>query len=76
MSSLFITTLIVTIVCCLLMGIGLLLSGKPLEGGCGKTPPGLSRCAGCPNKGRHEPGHDPGHDHGHEHEKCPNRGDH
>lgn len=72
MSSLFITTLIVTIVCCLLMGVGLLLSGKPLEGGCGKTPPGLSRCAGCPKRGRHEPGDE----HGHEHDKCPNRGDH
>lgn len=68
MSLLFLTTLLVTVICCLLMGVGLLLSGKPLEGGCGKTPPGLSRCAGCPNKGRHEPGH--------EHGKCPNRGDH
>jgi hypothetical protein len=64
--SLFFATLIVTIVCCLLMGVGLLLTGKPLEGGCGKTPPDLSRCAGCPNRDRHEPGH--------EHGECPNRG--
>jgi hypothetical protein len=76
MSSLFITTLIVTIICCLLMGVGLLLSGKPLEGGCGKTPPGLSRCAGCPNKGRHERDHVHGHEQGNERGKCPNRGDH
>ena len=61
--SLFFATLLATLACCLLMGIGLLLAGKPLEGGCGKTPPGLSRCAGCPNRGRHEAG------------ECPNRGD-
>ena len=52
--SLFISTFLVTIICCLLMGLGLLLSGKPLQGGCGKTPPGAPRCAGCPNRGRHE----------------------
>lgn len=52
--SLFITTFLVTVFCCLLMAVGLLLGGKPLEGGCGKTPPGKSRCAGCPNRGRHE----------------------
>jgi len=62
--TVFLATLIGTIVCCLLLGLGLLLSGKPLEGGCGKAPPGLSRCAGCPNQGRHEPA------------ECPNRGDH
>jgi hypothetical protein len=62
--SVFVTTLLVTVVCCLLMGLGLLLGGKPLEGGCGKAPPGASRCAGCPNQGRHEPS------------ECPNRGDH
>jgi len=62
--SLFLATLAATIVCCLLLGVGLLLAGKPLEGGCGKTPPGAPRCAGCPNRERHEPG------------ECPNRGDH
>ena len=66
--SLFLATLIVTVVSCLLMGIGLLLTGKPLEGGCGKTPPGLSRCAGCPNRDRREADHEPG--------RCRNRGDH
>jgi len=52
--SLFITTFAVTVVCCLLMGIGLLLSGKPLQGGCGRTPPGAPRCEGCPNRGHDE----------------------
>ena len=66
--TLFLTTLLVTIVCCLLMGLGLLLGGKPLEGGCGKTPPGVSRCAGCPNRHRHGTRHEPS--------ECPNRGDH
>jgi len=62
--TVFLATLIGTIVCCLLLGLGLLLSGKPLEGGCGTAPPGLSRCAGCPNQGRREPS------------ECPHRGDH
>jgi hypothetical protein len=70
--SLFLATLIVTLVCCLLMGIGLLLAGKPLEGGCGKTPPDLSRCAGCPGRDRHAQDREPGHEHG----QCPNQGDH
>jgi len=52
--DLFITTFLVTIFCCLLMGLGLLLSGKPLQGGCGKAPPGAPHCAGCPNRDRHE----------------------
>ena len=52
--DLFITTFFVTVICCLLMGLGLLLTGKPLQGGCSKTPPGVSRCADCPNRGRHE----------------------
>ena len=61
--TLFLATLAVTVVCCLLMAVGLLLTGKPLEGGCGKTPPGLTRCEGCPNRDVHEPG------------QCHNRGD-
>jgi len=52
--NLFITTFLVTVICCLLMGVGLLLSGKPLQGGCGKAPPGKLHCASCPNRGRHE----------------------
>jgi hypothetical protein len=61
--SLFLTTFFVTILCCLLMGVGLLVTGKPLEGGCGKAPPGLSRCEECPNRDNHE------------HGKCRNQGD-
>lgn len=66
--TLFLTTLLVTLVCCLLMGLGLLLSGKPLAGGCGKAPPGISPCEGCPNSHRHNPSRAPS--------ECPNRGDH
>jgi hypothetical protein len=52
--NLFITTFLVTIICCLLMGLGLLLGGKPLQGGCGRTPSGAPRCDGCQHKSRHE----------------------
>ena len=62
--SLFLTTLLVTLFCCLLMGLGLLLSGRPLRGGCGKAPGGAPQCAGCPNRERHESS------------ECPNQGDH
>ena len=48
--SLFVGTLIVTLVCCLAMAVGLLLRGKPLVGGCGHHPEGLARCANCPNR--------------------------
>jgi hypothetical protein len=61
---LFVATLVITVICCLLMGLGLLLGGKPLEGGCGKAPTGMPRCVGCPNRGRrHEPS------------GCPNEGE-
>jgi hypothetical protein len=60
--SLFVTTLLVTIVCCLLMGVGLLLRGRPLTGGCGQKLPRALRCAGCPRRGGTA--------------TCPNRGDH
>jgi hypothetical protein len=46
----FLGTLLIVILCCLAMGIGLLLSGRPLAGGCGSKPPGSPRCAGCPRR--------------------------
>ena len=33
--SLFIGTLIIVVLCCAAMGLGLMLGGRPLEGGCG-----------------------------------------
>lgn len=62
--NLFLATLAITLVCCLLLSIGLLLAGRPLKGGCGNAPPGSPRCAGCPRQGQREPS------------ECPNRGDH
>jgi len=53
--TLFIGTLIVTLICTLAMAVGLLLRGKPLAGGCGHSPEGLARCAGCPNRDREGP---------------------
>jgi hypothetical protein len=52
----FLGTLLIIVVCCLLMGIGLLLRGRPLVGGCGRKPPGSPGCAGCPNRQRHAGG--------------------
>jgi hypothetical protein len=46
----FIGTLIIVLACCLAMGLGLLFTGKPLSGGCGKTVPGKPRCKTCPNR--------------------------
>ena len=46
----FIGTLIIVILCCLMMGLGLIFTGKPLSGGCGKTVPGAPRCKTCPNR--------------------------
>ena len=51
--TLFLGTLLITALCCLLMGIGLLLRGRPMAGGCGSKPPGSPSCAGCPNRHRH-----------------------
>jgi hypothetical protein len=52
--ALFVGTLLIVILCCLAMGIGLLLRGRPLAGGCGSKPPGASACANCPNRNRHD----------------------
>jgi hypothetical protein len=44
-------TLLIVILCCLAMGVGLLLRGWPLAGGWGSKLPGSARCAGCPHRG-------------------------
>jgi hypothetical protein len=62
--ALFLGTLITVILCCLAMGIGLLLHGKPLAGGCRGGGSAIARCAGCPHR-----------EHG-EQAECPNRGEH
>lgn len=49
----FFGTLLIFILCCLALGIGLLLGGRPLTGGCGGKPPGSPRCADCPNRNSH-----------------------
>ena len=36
--ALFLGTLLITILSCLALGIGLLLRGQPLSGGCGTRP--------------------------------------
>ncbi len=50
----FIGTLIIVILCCLLMGLGLVFTGKPLPGGCGKNVPGKPRCKTCPNRNKRQ----------------------
>lgn len=51
--SLFIGTLLVFCVACLLLGAGLILDKRKLHGGCGHKPEGAPRCVDCPNSNRH-----------------------
>jgi hypothetical protein len=48
--GLFLGTLIIIGLCCLAMGIGQLLDGRPLAGGCGNKPAGTPRCESCPKR--------------------------
>ncbi|MBT8059287.1 MAG: hypothetical protein HKP16_08145 [Xanthomonadales bacterium] len=48
--TLFAGTLLIVLLSCLAMAAGLLLSGRPLSGGCGRKLPGASRCADCPRR--------------------------
>jgi hypothetical protein len=48
--SLFLGTLIIVCFCCLLLGIGVIMAGKPLAGGCGGKAPASSRCVVCPRR--------------------------
>jgi len=48
----FLGTLIIVIACCIAMGLGLMLSGKPLKGGCGSYLSESTACVACPNRGK------------------------
>lgn len=48
--SLFVGTLIIVVLCCLAMGIGLVIGGRPLSGGCGRKPGGSPACESCPKR--------------------------
>lgn len=54
--ALFLGTLLITILSCLALGLGLLLRGRPLAGGCGARLPGSERCADCPRRRAAEAG--------------------
>jgi len=47
---LFVGGFLITVLCCAALGIGLLLRGTPLTGGCRSAAAGLPRCAGCPKR--------------------------
>ena len=49
--EIFLGTLLIVIACCIAMGLGLILSGKPLPGGCGTQMPADTGCAACPKRG-------------------------
>ena len=51
--SVFIGTLVVFALCCLLLGLGLIIDNRKLAGGCGHKPEGAPPCEGCPNKNKH-----------------------
>ena len=44
----FLGTVLIVVLCCLGLGLGQLLGGRPLRGSCGSRMPGAARCAGCP----------------------------
>ena len=48
--TLFFGTLLIVLLCCLIMGLGMLLDGRRLAGGCDGRPPGSPECADCPRK--------------------------
>jgi len=52
--AMFLGTFLIVTLCALAMGIGLLLRGQPLKGGCSGGLPGKPRCADCPH-GRQGP---------------------
>ena len=47
---LFLGTLFIVLACCLAMGLGILIDGKSLAGGCGAKPPGVPDCDDCPRR--------------------------
>lgn len=53
MPATLIGTLLIMAVCCAVMTLAVLFSGKPLPGGCGKKAPGMPHCEGCSDRDRH-----------------------
>jgi hypothetical protein len=51
--GIFLGSLIIFGLCCLVMSLGMLIDGRELSGGCGKSAPGKLRCEGCPKRNRH-----------------------
>lgn len=45
--TLFLCTLLITLLCCVAMAVGVLLGGRPLAGGCRG---GAPRCLDCPHR--------------------------
>jgi len=57
--TIFFGTLIIVLFCCLAMGLGQIINGKSLSGGCGKKAPGSLRCGACPKRLRNkQPGNE------------------
>ena len=54
--SVFLGTLLVFGVACLLLGLGMIVDKRKLQGGCGHKPQGAKRCAECPGRKEHEGG--------------------
>ena len=48
--GIFIGTLILVGLCCLAMGLGQMIAGNPLSGGCANKPKCLPRCESCPKR--------------------------
>ena len=53
--SIFLVTLLITLACCLAMGVGLLLRGTALKGGCAGDHGRLGQCRDCPRRISGEP---------------------
>jgi len=50
--GIFVGSLIVFSLCCLVMSLGLIIDGRKLSGGCGSDIPGKPRCDVCPKRNR------------------------
>ena len=48
--SLFFGTLIVFVMASVLLGLGMIIDNRKLQGGCGHKPADASRCANCPGR--------------------------
>ena len=48
--ELFFGTLVIVLVCCCALAFGVVITGKPVPGSCGKRAPRVDDCAGCPGR--------------------------